>query len=1069
MIQLKRFILTALSQLGCNSWDESLLVRVLICARIFFSNLPPFTKNNPRDFPAAAVQTKEFLQNNDIKVPFDLDEPTTQNAMQQIGSRIKSLHDFGQLYSMLINPFAVYPNLPSSVNTDEALLLTDKVIKNSQALFAHRNLPYSSSNSNKQPSEELTQHTKLIDNIRISPNIPSKADETIKGIVNASKRTGYEETLHLYSLVFTRNINTWDDACETEKRLNKLSGKTKNSYIALFNKISHAAQTIDPLELIKKLLYDGINDESGLETSYISTQIFKYGSKETRLFIDPSPDFIRKCVTEQYNCIIALSNTDLTEIYRRHFENAKGISFCNVDSLPPITKPCCMVWFSTGREWAVRKDMSEQKRLSNEEFALRKLTVFHCVPENSIVLMVVQDTVLNNHKNQLHEAWKSNNLQLYGILLLPSFTFKKTQPFVKTLLLLESNSQQNFTHSVEILKMVHDPTQTEIAQIQHEHLFFPYKEFVNDSRNVRTLFSEEKKKLIRKVPYRTRNTGESTCFIDEIKDRLHWSPIEGNRARNNPSVMKLSYNPLSDEKINPKEIRPNKEDLKTYQSEAPADCSVSIREKQLRMLHEKVNSKIESMLYSDPYKSLIQADLRSIITDKDHTPSLKALSFLFQDALQEQHPHKFNKALCQEMFSVNHNMLSSIVPDTDCSEAVYRKAITESYPSKIKICPACKSTNIKSASECIVCGQSLSDEKSIINDKLFHQLFVQILMILRIASDNGFSVNIKPVRDLEEEYASRNRGTPEQQQARNALVMKAYTDNQEQKISEMMFASESHAKISLDEMAKRIYCMLRYFYPCEKEEIRALTWGDYNQIKNLGLHTLTIYKSIDKKNCIRFYAETGKQLKFRILPIAPLLATLFEDYISMLKRADPNACDPDRPLIQLKSSNGNLCNISDKQASTCEVHLDKVSGRNEMKQEKTLPGKNGPKETDLSRKRGLLFDSNWKYRVKEVGLTDGESAYLRGVVADTTYDVHYCDYANPFILLMMSLKINRWINQLLLSLEKETNTIIHGHLQQLNYYRITNPDEVINLTIKGNLYGIKATITYTTETKGKSA
>ena len=1071
MIQLKEFILNALSQLGVNSWDESLLIQVLICARAFFSNLPPFTKNNPHDYPEAITYTKDYLRANDVKVPFDLDEPDTQKVLQQIGSRLKHIHDFGQLYSMIINPFAAYPNLPSGTSTDDALLQANKVIKNSLALFANRKFPYPSSKSDDEPSEDLIDLARLIDTVHIAPNNPIKANDIITDIVQKSKKTGYEKSLHLFGLIYAKNIRSWSDACKAENHLDKLSGKTKDNLHSLFNKMSQEFEKINPLVLINALLHQGMKNESGLETSYLFTQIVKYGAKETRVFVDPSPDFIQKCVKEKYKCVVVLSNPDLKDIYQKHFEKELDISFCDIASLEPITQSCCLVWFATGREWAVSKDMTEADKKANEEYALQKLSILRCVPANSTVIMIVEDTMFNNHKNQLHEAWKNNHLYLYGILLLPTFKSKKSQLPKDFILLLESATQRIESHSVEILSMVWDPNDPNNARIRHEHVFVTYKDLITAARNIRSLFTEERKEQARKIPFQNRNHEQETIYIQEIRERLHCNLVTGKRARNNPCLIKVTYNPMSGVKISSKEIRPEKEDLKLYRETTSATNKPSSQEEPLAALREKVYCKIEAMLYQEPYKTEIQSDIRSSInhalSTQNKVPSLKALSFLFQDDLQEEYSGRYNRTLCQELFNVNHKALSTLVPDTSCTEAVYQKAILESYPEKIKRCPACKKINHKNASQCTSCGYDLEGEKTMTNDKLFHEFYKQMLLILRMASDNGIPINISPVRNLEAEYASRIRLSPEIQQARNALVMKAYTDDQEQKIAEHLFAAEKDTQLSVNDLARRIYCMLRYFYPCDLGEIRALTWGDYDQMKDIDLHMLTIYKTMDKANKVLFFADEGKQAKFRSLPIASLLTQLISRYMSMLKTIDPNACNPDRSLIQLENEQSELNNITWKQASTYEVLLDKASGRKDMKQEKTLPGKYGPKKTDLSRKRGMLFDSNWKYRVKEVGITEGESAYLRGVAADTTYDIHYCDYSNPFILLMMALKINRWINQILLPLERKTNTIVEGRHQQLTYYRISNPDEETNLNIKGNRYGIKATITYTEEMKGK--
>ena len=298
--------------------------------------------------------------------------------------------------------------------------------------------------------------------------------------------------------------------------------------------------------------------------------------------------------------------------------------------------------------------------------------------------------------------------------------------------------------------------------------------------------------------------------------------------------------------------------------------------------------------------------------------------------------------------------------------------------------------------------------------------------------------------------------------------MKAYTDEQELKITELIFQKEE--KESVKDMARRIYYIIRYYLPCEPDEIRALNWGDYIRFDDIDLSSLIIYKkATDNPDSPELYADTGKKLKFRYLPVPALLAPLFEEYRQMLMTLDPEACLPDKPLLQLtENKDANLHRITPKQASTYDVSLDRASGRKDIHQEKILPGKKCNARTDLFNKRNRLLESNWRYRVKEVGITDGESSYLRGVQASTTYDIHYCDYSNQFVLLIMALKLNRWVNQILLS-APSSDFLIHGQKQQMTYCRLSDFSEKATLEITGCNYGTKVTITYDDPEQKKGA
>lgn len=1072
MIHLKSIILNALADLKVNNWDEALLMEVLAIARHFFSGLPLFGNTNRKNYPDAMEKTKQFVDENKIEVPFKLDAPDVQDTLRRIGFHIKNVKDFAWLYSWVINPFAVYPHQESGSDMVSNLLKAAKIARNSQAIFSNRKPPYPSDDRSDGEATELDKLAKKIDRVQIGADTKNTPNEATKKIYQYCRKYAVrlETALHLYRLIFCDGITDWDTAAAMDRIIQKLPEESKEKCRMVFQTML-GKKEIQPVALIKMIVCPKKRDESGLETTYIATQIYKYASGREAVLVDPSPDFVQKCINVRYKSRVALANEDQKAIYQKEYWDNEKVSFCGPADLQLLKDSCCLTWFSTGKEW------DEEKQ---------KMDMLDHVPVNSLMMMVVPDTLFNARKAELKEQWSRQQLQLSGILLLPAFRNGTNQPPNKCLLLLEKSGRPTENHNVEIRRMVYDPSRSQsaggdrIALMDHRMVFICYDDLIAEKRNVRALYREQLQEETRKVKYAERHF-EETVFIEEIKDRLHCSLIKGKRARNNPCPVKVTYNPSGDMEAVTREVRPDLEDTEHYKKEMKNARDEAARQELMANLRRKVNTKIEAMLYEEPFKSAIQEDIRYAINQKTQkereiakdelfsneeetktvVPTLKALAFYFQDDLKETYPHAFDPVLCRQVFDVNHKALIRLVPDEKATEAAYREAVMESFPDRIKKCPVCNAVCSAKESTCNTCGNTLKGVKAEKNDKRYRQIFKQMKMILRMAAENQIPVSIAHVRSLEEEYASSERLTPEQQQARNALAMKAYTDEQEKKIAEYLFVKKGSAALSANELAKRIYCILRYFYPCTAKEIRALTWGDYERTGADKLHALVIYKERDEKDKIVLYADTGRSLKFRMLPIAPLLTELIGVYRKALKGMDPEACEPGKPLIQMTDEDNHVLHlISSKQASSLEVLLDKISGRKEMNQEKTLPGLNGGRKTNLSQTRRELLKSNWIYRVKEVGMTNGESSYLRGVSADTTYDNHYCDYSNQFVQLMMALKINRWINQLLIE-HTGKETIMDGQHQQVSFYRFTKPDKEITMKFRGNRYGIKATITYT--------
>lgn len=274
---------------------------------------------------------------------------------------------------------------------------------------------------------------------------------------------------------------------------------------------------------------------------------------------------------------------------------------------------------------------------------------------------------------------------------------------------------------------------------------------------------------------------------------------------------------------------------------------------------------------------------------------------------------------------------------------------------------------------------------------------------------------IIPFNPLESYMAEYSRRASERQQdVRNALVKKHFSDKEEQSIFVGIIGRQSLKKHLCTEKSLLLASAIRLFTGISIREVAALKWSDYKLIQGTDAYQIYITKFVDQKGNIQQHSEKQNWKRFRIVPCATVLSSLLlvrkqylmdlgidkeyladcpivlgEERISDMKnRKRIPHC---RPSVISNSSNGliNMAGIPENSV--------------------VLPDERNDLTTDFNRYHGDIFQTNFRDKANHSAfMTNGEINYVLGVDAPDTFSRYYCDYTNDFIQLGMIQKLCRW-------------------------------------------------------------
>ena len=397
---------------------------------------------------------------------------------------------------------------------------------------------------------------------------------------------------------------------------------------------------------------------------------------------------------------------------------------------------------------------------------------------------------------------------------------------------------------------------------------------------------------------------------------------------------------------------------------------------------EDVLSKLELLPFDPRMEPYIISDLHQCYVNELHTLSLKTIWFCCRPELQQR--PAYHDDLSKELFCGGTQNLSNLVPfsakDSDfqqCMSAVFH-------------------TNW---------------------DDIPLAYWKQLDLILHYAAQSGY-IYQNPVSGLMPILSTQASQT--QREVRNALTKKSFTNEEEWRMVRFLMAPTKE-KVALRNVRRYesdsllLAGAIRLFTGMSTREVCALTWRDFVKIPETDRYQLLISKFVDSTGTLASHMAQDDWLKFRRIPLPPLLASMLNSrrFFLEMQGADPNFF-ADAPIIQPSKSISSAVQTAQfctpkKVYKACKAIL---TAAKIPQQSLLLPGQQTDKTVDIYRYQGDIFQSNFKYRANHAcGLTRGELCYILGNTPPDTFSRNYCDYANDLIQYATSVKLQRWTEQ----------------------------------------------------------
>ncbi len=272
-----------------------------------------------------------------------------------------------------------------------------------------------------------------------------------------------------------------------------------------------------------------------------------------------------------------------------------------------------------------------------------------------------------------------------------------------------------------------------------------------------------------------------------------------------------------------------------------------------------------------------------------------------------------------------------------------------------------------------------------------------------------------PLENYMREYT--NRATERQQDVRNALVKKHFSIEEEKAIFMAITEKQNgNGKMIPACCAKSLFLAtaIRMFTGMAIREVAALTWGDIKRIEGTESYQFAITKFTDTNGKINLHSERENWKRFRIVPIATVLAYLLEErrqylvglgveetYLKSypIVMYEKNVTE----IMQLKP----VRHVKPIKISQSEKRL--IEKANIPEQNLVLPDDVNELSSDFNRYHGDIFLSNFKHKANHNAfLTMGEINYIVGISPPDTFSRYYCDFTNDLLQEAIIQKLRRW-------------------------------------------------------------
>lgn len=288
----------------------------------------------------------------------------------------------------------------------------------------------------------------------------------------------------------------------------------------------------------------------------------------------------------------------------------------------------------------------------------------------------------------------------------------------------------------------------------------------------------------------------------------------------------------------------------------------------------------------------------------------------------------------------------------------------------------------------------------------FYYLF-QIAVKNKIIFYNVFEIEFKKLS---------NRATKRQQDVRDTLVKKHFSDEEEKKIFKSI-VGKNPLQPTTTTNSLNLAVAIRYFTGISVGEVCAIKWKDYKNIDNTEYYKIEISKNVDSNGNINSHISNNKSRRFRFVPVPVSLA-----YLLNLRKQYLFSCGLDeetlldQPIVMLNEKNGEV--FTTRNSKYCLPRYISEKSKKIIQElgfnENTviLPDENGGLETDLNLYHGDIFLSNFRTKANKLGLLNlGEINYLTGIKLPDTFSTFYCDFSNDLIQIGMIRKLRRWDNR----------------------------------------------------------
>lgn len=463
-------------------------------------------------------------------------------------------------------------------------------------------------------------------------------------------------------------------------------------------------------------------------------------------------------------------------------------------------------------------------------------------------------------------------------------------------------------------------------------------------------------------------------------------------------------------------------------------------EKGLRAKTEAaVIRRIESIPYDERMESVIVPEIFRVYGERMETVSLKTMWYVLRSYLKKN--RAYDDELCQRMFD----------PEvTDLHQLYVSNAYLKDYERAL--------------------GPLIDD-----SDPTASLLWwKQLNLILSQIVSHGYS-HVNPIRELLDQL--QKSATAQQQEVRNAMTKKSFTQAEEQKIYAYLMEEDARGRKRCVTDSYRLASVIRFYTGMDVREICALKWSNFQPIADTGFYQLCITKFVTAQG--KLTTDCEKEIrKFRRVPLSPVVSELLLERKAYLQMGKESArAEPEMPIISPKGSavvEGQVVHC--KPRPVAEKCRDMVKAVEISEKLLHLPDEDGRDMiTDISKYNGDIFRSHFKYRANHTcKLRKGEINYLLGITPPDTFSMHYCDYMHDAVQAGMAKKLYRWetlhqsaevtppqVIQSPVSDEPE-HTVIIGPYQNgcsLDNLIITPGDEPICLDVRCD-HGLDCTVTH---------